>query len=365
MTLFRHLIVLFLLVFLPTCAGAAPTIDVEVEGTRETVTLHLPTPAQTKVFTLEAPPRVVIDVPTTQKPEVALPKNYAGTLISTIRSGLFNPTTGRIVIETRPLSGIQTSQEKNVLTLTLQADGSAKAVKKVVEKPMIVIDPGHGGQDPGTIGAHGSQEKDVVLRYARTLKARLEKSGAYRVMLTRDSDYFIRLRERVKQGRDAKGTLFISLHADSSHDAARGLSVYTLSTTASDKEAEDLAMRENRSDIIAGMDLTTHDEDVANILISLAQRETNANSALLADSLVAGMNDHHVRLLENTHRFAGFAVLKAPDVPSVLVEIGFLSHPEEEKRLTTVSYRNQIVSGLEAGINRYFKAQKKLNPQER
>ncbi len=363
-----RLFIILCLCALPSLAAAIDVpLRIDTENNVETLTLTLPVSVPAKVFTLGNPPRVVLDIPSTQKLEAHLSRNYSGALIATIRSGQFNPTTSRIVIEAKTLGGITTSQAGEVLTVTLQpgktlAKTAEKSKEKPPEKPLVVLDPGHGGQDPGTTGKRGTEEKDVVLRYAKALKASLDKSGKYRVMLTRDADYFIRLRERFKQARDAKATIFISMHADSSHDSARGLSVYTLSETASDKEAEDLAARENRSDVIAGMDLSTHDEDVANILISLAQRETNTNSATLADSLVAGMEEHNVRLLENTHRFAGFAVLKAPDVPSVLVEIGFLSHPEEEKRLNSESYRNQIVSGLEAGINRYFDTQKKLHP---
>jgi N-acetylmuramoyl-L-alanine amidase len=220
--------------------------------------------------------------------------------------------------------------------------------------PMVVIDAGHGGVDSGTIGASGVYEKNVVLEYAQLLRARLLKSNKYRAALTRDGDYFIPLRKRVEIARKAGAKLFISLHADSADEAAaHGLSVYTVSEQASDKEAAALAARENKSDIIGGMDLSDARPDVADILISLAQRETKTNSAFFADLLVLMLGDR-VHLLPNTHRFAGFAVLKAPDIPSVLIEIGFLSHKQEEKALKSNAYRDKIISGIVAGIDTYF-----------
>ncbi len=201
-------------------------------------------------------------------------------------------------------------------------------------------------------------EKDVVLAYAQALKAKLLKSGHYRVKLTREDDRFIMLRQRVAIARKAGANLFISLHADSAPDMeARGLSVYTVSEKASDEETEALAARENKADVLAGVDLSEERDDVAGILISLAERETKNRSATLADLLVTRLEDK-VHLLPNTHRFAGFAVLKAPDIPSVLIEIGFLSHPEEEKLLKSKAYREKVTSGIAEGIDAYYPAAK-------
>ena len=226
--------------------------------------------------------------------------------------------------------------------------------KKVAEKPLVVIDPGHGGVDPGTTGPHGLNEKNLVLEYAQALRARLIKTGKYRVELTRGDDRFIMLRQRIKIARDKKAALFISLHADSAPEAsARGLSVYTLSEKASDEEAAALAARENKADVLAGIDLSEERQDVADILISLAQRDTSNRSSQLADLIVYSL-DGKVRLLSNSHRFAGFAVLKAPDIPSVLIELGFLSHSQEEKQLLTSTYRQTVVNGIAAGVDSYF-----------
>jgi N-acetylmuramoyl-L-alanine amidase len=226
--------------------------------------------------------------------------------------------------------------------------------KKSNEKPLIVIDPGHGGVDPGTTGPNGINEKDLVLEYGKALRQRLLKSGKYRVELTRGTDNFIMLRQRVKIARDKKAALFISLHADSAPEAgARGLSVYTLSEKSSDEEAAALAARENKADVLAGIDLSEERQDVADILISLAQRDTSNRSSQLADLIVYSL-DGKVRLLSNSHRFAGFAVLKAPDIPSVLIELGFLSHMQEEKQLRSAAYRQMVVSGIADGVESYF-----------
>ncbi|MEQ1789661.1 MAG: N-acetylmuramoyl-L-alanine amidase, partial [Rickettsiales bacterium] len=220
--------------------------------------------------------------------------------------------------------------------------------------PLIVIDAGHGGVDPGTIGKNGTKEKDLVLGYAKELRNKLLKLKKYRVVLTRSDDEFIMLRGRVAIARREKASLFISIHADSAENSsARGLSVYTVSEKASDKEAETLAARENKSDIIGGMDLSTERADVADILISLAQRETKNNSATFADFLVVNLRKR-VNMLPNSHRFAGFAVLKAPDIPSVLIEVGFLSHPDEEREVKSKHYRNKVVDGIADGIDAYF-----------
>ena len=221
-------------------------------------------------------------------------------------------------------------------------------------KPVVVIDAGHGGQDPGTAGYSGTEEKDFTLRYALALEQALLKTGRYKVALTRRDDTYLLLRERVKRARAAHGDLFISIHADSaSSKSAKGLSVYTISEKASDKESEALAQEENRADIIGGMDLSGASDDVAGILIDLAERETRGKSTEFADLAVKYLG-REVGLLSNSHRFAGFAVLKAPDISSVLVEIGFLTNPTEEKELKTRAYQQKVVKSLTEAIDAYF-----------
>lgn len=221
-------------------------------------------------------------------------------------------------------------------------------------KPIIVIDPGHGGVDPGAIGSGGTYEKAITLAVAREVKRLLEATGHYQVVLTRDSDIFIPLRQRIEIARKAHGDVFISLHADShANDATRGASVYTLSETASDAEAEALAQRENKVDLIAGVDLSKESEVVTGILIDLAQRETMNLSARFAGILVDEMA-RKTLLLRNTHRFAGFAVLKAPDVASVLVEMGYLSNGADEALLETKAHRKKLAEAIRRALDRYF-----------
>ena len=229
----------------------------------------------------------------------------------------------------------------------------AKAERKNARK-IIVLDPGHGGKDPGAIGYSGVYEKHLTLAMAKELKAELEKNGSYKVYLTRSTDVFIPLRERVKIARRHNADLFLSIHADSIRNRnTKGLSVYTLSETASDREAAALAERENKADVIAGLDFSDHTKEVADILINLAQRETMNRSSEFAAFLVREMKKS-VKLVDNTHRFAGFAVLKAPDVPSVLLEMGYLSNSSEERLLKQKSYRKKLATSASRAINNFF-----------
>ncbi|MEE8445559.1 MAG: N-acetylmuramoyl-L-alanine amidase [Alphaproteobacteria bacterium] len=219
---------------------------------------------------------------------------------------------------------------------------------------VIAIDPGHGGIDPGTVGVRGSKEKTITLAVALELKRQLEASGRYKVVLTRQGDTFVRLRDRISRARRAGAKLFISLHADSIRNrATRGGSVYTLSERASDVEASALAAKENRADAIAGVDLSRQSDDVADILIDLAQRETMNLSAKFANILVRTLAPE-IRLLRNTHRFAGFTVLKAPDVPSVLFELGYLSNRVDELLLRRRSYRVKLAARVVKAVDRFF-----------
>lgn len=221
-------------------------------------------------------------------------------------------------------------------------------------KKIIVLDPGHGGKDPGAIGYSGVYEKNITLAMAKELKAVLDKEGRYTVYLTRTTDVFIPLRDRVKIARKYDADLFMSIHADSAVNRnAKGLSVYTLSETASDKEAEALAERENKADVIGGLNLFEHSKEVSDILINLAQRETMNRSAELASFMVQEMRNS-VKLVDNTHRFAGFAVLKAPDVPSVLLEMGYLSNRTEERQLKQIAYRKKLAISASKAIRKYF-----------
>ena len=222
-------------------------------------------------------------------------------------------------------------------------------------KPLIIIDPGHGGQDPGATGRSGSYEKFLTLDYAKSLGKALESTGKYRAILTRYDDTFIRLDERVKLAKRAHGNLFISLHADSHPKArTRGLSVYTLSETASDKEAAALAAKANKSDVISSVNLEHQSDEVASILIDFVQRENQNASSRFAETLVAALKKK-VRLLNNSHRFAGFRVLTSTDIPSALVELGYLSNSDEERLLQNPAYKKKLVNAMVQAIDKHFK----------
>ena len=222
------------------------------------------------------------------------------------------------------------------------------------KKIVIFIDSGHGGVDPGTIGISGVYEKHITLAMARELKRQLEKTGRFKVLMSRNRDVFIRLRDRVRMARDSKAELFISIHADTVRNRKiKGPAVYTLSEKSSDKEARELAEKENKADLIAGVDLTHETPEVTNILIDLAQRESMNQSARFAASLIRELK-RKTRVLRNAHRFAGFAVLKAPDIPSVLLELGFLSNPQDERRLRSKSYRAKLALAVSKAVAAHF-----------
>jgi N-acetylmuramoyl-L-alanine amidase len=219
---------------------------------------------------------------------------------------------------------------------------------------IIVIDAGHGGQDPGALGYRETHEKNVTLAVAKKLAKYLNESGTYKAILIRENDQFMSLGSRRKKARALKGDIFISLHADSHpRSDTRGLGVYTLSSVASDKEAERLAQKENKADLIMGVDLKDELPEVSNILIDLTKRETMNLSIKLAQNLVKKLG-RYVFLLRNPHRFAAFGVLKSTDMPSILIELGYLSNKKDEELLLSESYQEKICHGILEGIEAYF-----------
>ena len=217
----------------------------------------------------------------------------------------------------------------------------------------VVVDAGHGGVDPGCIGRGGTYEKDVVLDTALKLARGLEATKRYKVSMSRSNDDFVSLEDRVIRARTIGADLFISVHADAlPQRSERGASVFTLSEKASDKEAALVAQRENDSDRVAGVKYTA-DPEVNEILFDLARRQTNNLSLQLAQRLVVELG-HHVRLLNHTHRSAAFVVLKAPDIPSALVETGCLSNADEERDLRNANYRQVVAGALQRSVNDYF-----------
>jgi len=333
------------------------------------------------------PYRVIVDAPDVnfQMPD-GIGKEKRG-LVTAYRYGLFAPGKSRIVIDVsgpflidkafvleprddQPARLVidlvptdeKTFQAKLKETKPPQPASEGPAVipqalpRAPDAKPVVVLDPGHGGIDPGT-NPNGVPEKEVVLAFAKVLKAKLAATGRYEVYLTREDDTFVPLRERVEFAQKKGAGLFLSIHADyfpNQTEKTTGATVYTLSEQASDEEAKELAAKENFSDALAGIELPNDsDEVVANILIDLAQRETQNRSTLFARSIVgelASRSALHTRRL----RSAGFRVLKAPDVPSVLLELGFLSNPDDEKRLTSDAWRDRIADGVVGSIDGYF-----------
>ena len=222
-------------------------------------------------------------------------------------------------------------------------------------KYTVVLDPGHGGIDPGAISRKGAKEKEIVLAVAKVLRDKLTASGRYRVVMTREDDTFLSLAERVEVARRIKADLFVSIHADIiGRGDVRGASVYTLSEKASDTEAAELAAKENKSDVIAGVDLEVQDKAVASILIDLARRETMNFSAEFATLLVPELEKRGLRHSSRAHRFAGFRVLKAPDVPSVLIELGYLSNKQDLAMLTSRNGHQTLARAVKDAVENYF-----------
>jgi len=255
----------------------------------------------------------------------------------------------------RPPAALAAPAAPRVAAIVPQPPGARPAARKPEAVHVVAIDPGHGGVDPGTIGIGGIFEKNITLPTAFELRRQLEATGRYKVVLTRNQDIFVPLRERVAIARAAGAELFISIHADSIRNRdTRGASVYTLSETASDTEAAALAAKENRADIIAGVNLAHENKEVTSILIDLAQRESMNRSATFASLLVDDLGRQIHLIPVKPHRFAGFAVLKAPDIPSVLVELGYLSNPGDEELLTQPRQRAKVALAIRHAIDRYF-----------
>jgi N-acetylmuramoyl-L-alanine amidase len=356
-----------------------------------------------RAFLLADPYRVIVDLP---EVKFLMPTGVGGKgkgLVSAFRFGLFAPGKSRIVIDVlepvliekafvraaengQParlvIDLVRTTPEEFDKQKTKQTAqrgtgsgsfqtsteelGSAKAAPRGKKtKPVVVLDPGHGGVDPGAISAAGQYEKNLVYNFCRVLKARLEATGQYSVFLTRDDDIFIPLDARVDYARKAQADLLISVHADAldlKHPLAggrnakdvRGASIYTLSEEASDELAKAIAARENRSDVLAGVELPgSPDDDLASILIDLMHRETKNLSVSFAKQLLDGVRGK-AELTGSPHRFANFKVLKAQDVPSVLLELGYLSNTDDESALTSDDWRSKVSDAIVESISAFF-----------
>jgi N-acetylmuramoyl-L-alanine amidase len=339
-----------------------------------------------RAFTLSDPYRVVLDIPqvTFQLPPKAGESGRG--LIKAFRFGLMMPGGSRLVLDLAKPARIDkafvfdaTADAPARLVLDLAPTDRESFLRKVAldaktataeppprsgppadsadKRPLVVLDPGHGGIDTGTKGPGGEiMEKNIVLDFAGRLRERIEKTGKYRVLMTRTDDTFIPLGERVHMARNAGAALFVSIHADAlpkKEGDAQGATVYTLSETATDSEAARLAEQENRADVIAGVDLKDEPDDVAGILLDLAQRETTTFSVQFAHRLVNELKGA-TRLHKNPLKSAGFKVLRAPDVPSVLVELGYVSNKDDLQSLLSDTWRDRTAASLAQAIDTYF-----------
>ena len=220
----------------------------------------------------------------------------------------------------------------------------------MVRKPVIVIDPGHGGTDPGAVGVKGTHEKTITTKAANELAERLRRSGRYKVILTRTKDTYVDHDDRLRIARSGQADLFISIHADSAGKSAKGATVYTLADRAKGRQKRIV----NNQNWILDVDLSAQTDPVGDILVDLAQRKTESQSDAFAEILLNELSGRRVDLIGNSHRRAGYYVLLAPDVPAVLLELGYLSNVEDEKRLKTIAYRNKITASVERAIDTYM-----------
>lgn len=355
------------------------------DGRRTRLVMDLNRAVDIRAYTIANPNRVVIDLPdVTFDLPVGAGKTGKG-LVTAYRYGLFAAGKARIVIDLREpavidkafiLAAVDEQPARLVIDLvrtdaaTFQknavvperappsqaARNHAVPVPAADSRPLIVLDPGHGGPDTGAVARTGDEEKDVVLEVAAKLRDRLVKSGRYRVVMTRSDDTFVPLDERVNIARSHNAALFISIHADSlsrGHGEASGATIYTVSDRASDMEAQRLADKENRADLLAGYNLAAAPDDVANILFDLAHRETKNFSTLFARTLV-GQLKGAARLHKSPLKSAGFSVLKSPDVPSVLLELGYLSSPADLKQMTSDAWRDKVTMAMLDAVDQFF-----------
>ena len=336
-----------------------------------------------RAFTLADPYRVVIDIPQVTFKLPARTGESGRGLVKAFRYGLVMQGGSRVVLDVSKPVRIEkafvldaaegqparlvidlAATDRDTFMRMLALDNKPLPVPKLERdapnkgdpRPIVVLDPGHGGIDHGTRAGSGELEKSIVLDFALLLRDQLEKTGKYRVVMTRTDDTFVPLGERVRMARQRNAALFISIHADAlrkGEGEAQGATVYTVSDTASDAEAARLAENENRADVIAGIDLSHEPDDVADILIDLAQRETKTFSVHFAKTLVTELKNV-ARLHKHPLKAAGFKVLKAPDVPSILLELGYVSSKEDLKQLTSGAWRTRTASSIVQAIDTFF-----------
>lgn len=354
--------------------------DLSSQGNQSKLTLTLSRPVDARAFVMERPDRVVIDLPEVNFQLDSDSGRRRDGVVQSFRYGLFAPGRSRIVIDlaapatvgridtvTRPRDGAV------LMTIPLQkvdrdafrkaaasadprpAPAPSAAATTTDPRPLIVIDAGHGGTDPGAIATTGVFEKDIVFGFAQDLAGKLNAAGRYRVQMTRDRDVFVPLNERVRIAREAKADLFISIHADSISSApqVRGATIYTGSEKATDAESAKLAERENRADAAAGAEAAEATPDIADILQELTLRETRGFSSGFARNLM-GQLGPVMEMSTKPHREARFVVLRSPDVPSVLVELGYLSSKRDLEKLQDPEWRAGVTGSMAKAVDQFF-----------
>ncbi|WP_069299356.1 N-acetylmuramoyl-L-alanine amidase [Neptunicoccus sediminis] len=357
--------------------GARSTIE-DASGDTVNLRLHLSQPVPYRIFALDNPPRIVMDFKEIDWSGFEAGKVDQSDVVKGLRFGIFRPGWSRLVLDLAyPILPQKAEMRVNdvrgtaVLEVSMASAGQEEFALKSAEreedgwalpKPteagkskqrqlgdrpvVVVIDPGHGGVDGGA-ERDGYEEKDLVLQFARELQEALIRTGRFQAKLTRTEDVFLSLPDRISVARALDADVFLSIHADAlAEGSATGTTVYTLSSKASSTMAAQLAEQHDRSDLLAGVDLSNQDDQIAAVLMDMAQRETGVRSDMLAEMLVNGIAKSVGRIRKRPHLSAGFTVLKAPDIPSVLVELGFMSNKSDLNNLLTKRWRTQVISGV-------------------
>ncbi len=395
------LLPIFLTSALAQTASKPPVaLEARLEGDRSVsvLTVTLTHKVDVEIYPMQSPDRLIIDLPAVNFQIPPAFKSARTPLVKMVRYGLLGADKARIVIDlsSPALAGRISSQmvasgfarelsieikaadptvfalkaqeaefarRSQLLTTDKPNEGAGGILplantkgKAADRRPLIMLDPGHGGPDTGAVGLNNISEKDVVMAFAKDLKQLLEQRGQFRVMMTRETDVFVTLDERVRLSRKNNAGLFVSIHADRLATATEvhGFTVYTGSEKATDAESAILAESENRADAMAGADSEAAREDISDILDDLVRRETRSHSALFARTLLGRMEASGQVMNKNPHRSAGFRVLRAPDVPSVLLELGYLSSKTDISKLSDTVFREKMTTDIADAIQRFF-----------